>query len=29
MYDRAGFTEVTRRKPARPLMRKALRAKRG
>jgi GNAT superfamily N-acetyltransferase len=28
MYDRAGFTEVARRKPTRPVMRKALRAKR-
>jgi GNAT superfamily N-acetyltransferase len=27
MFDRAGFTEVARRKPARPVMRKALRAK--
>ncbi len=29
MYDRAGFSEVARRKPSRPVMRKALRAKRG
>ena len=28
MYDRAGFVEIARRKPARPVMRKALRAKR-
>ena len=28
MYDRAGFTEVARRKPARPIVRKALRPKR-
>ena len=28
MYDRAGFAEVARRKPTRPVMRKALRAKR-
>jgi ribosomal protein S18 acetylase RimI-like enzyme len=27
MYDRAGFTEVARRKPARPVVRKALRPK--
>jgi GNAT superfamily N-acetyltransferase len=27
MYDRAGFVEVARRKPARPVVRKALRAK--
>ena len=27
MYDRAGFEEVARRKPARPVVRKALRAK--
>jgi GNAT superfamily N-acetyltransferase len=26
MYDRAGFAEVARRKPTRPVMRKALRA---
>jgi GNAT superfamily N-acetyltransferase len=29
MYDRAGFAEIARRKPTRPVMRKALRAKRG
>ncbi len=29
MYDRAGFTEVARRKPARPVVRKTLRPKRG
>src|SRR5947207_2103636 len=29
MYDRAGFAEVARRKPTRPVMRKTLRAKRG
>jgi GNAT superfamily N-acetyltransferase len=28
MYDRAGFVEIARRKPTRPVMRKALRAKR-
>jgi hypothetical protein len=27
MYDRGGFVEVARRKPARPVMRKSLRAK--
>jgi hypothetical protein len=27
MYDRAGFKEVARRKPARPVVRKALRPK--
>jgi len=26
MYDRAGFSEVVRRKPARPVVRKVLRA---
>jgi hypothetical protein len=26
MYDRAGYKEVARRKPARPIVRKALRA---
>jgi len=26
MYDRAGFREVVRRKPARPVVRKVLRA---
>jgi GNAT superfamily N-acetyltransferase len=29
MYDRAGFAEVARRKPTRPVMRKTLRPKRG
>jgi GNAT superfamily N-acetyltransferase len=29
MYDRAGFAEVARRKPTRPVVRKTLRAKRG
>ena len=29
MYDRAGFAEVARRKPMRPVVRKALRARRG
>jgi len=29
MYDRAGFAEVARRKPTRPVMRKTVRAKRG
>ncbi len=29
MYDRAGFTEVARRKPTRPVVRKRLAAKRG
>jgi GNAT superfamily N-acetyltransferase len=29
MYDRAGFTEVARRKPTRPVVRKTLRPKRG
>jgi hypothetical protein len=29
MYDRAGFSEVARHKPSRPVIRKALRAKRG
>ena len=29
MYDRAGFTEVARRKPTRPVVRKRLGAKRG
>jgi hypothetical protein len=29
MYDRAGFAEVERRKPTRPVMRKTLRARRG
>jgi GNAT superfamily N-acetyltransferase len=29
MYDNAGFTEVARRKPARPIVRKKLRAKSG
>ena len=28
MYDRAGFVEVARRKPARPVVRKALRPRR-
>ena len=29
LYDRAGYTEVARRKPTRPIVRKALRAARG
>ena len=29
MYDRAGYQEVARRKPTRPVVRKALRATRG
>jgi hypothetical protein len=28
MYDRAGFREVARRRPTRPVVRKALRARR-